>query len=138
MLGENVGICGVKTPMAVCKYDAGRPFRAVGLFFPPEPWLNFHVFQELAPIWTLPRIMTGKDAELHCGSQNDFSSHFMDPGSVDCVPCGFGAKRVLEPSQHIRWALQQIHQHASMQAVLEPKFDASGKVGGFEKSRGVG
>ena len=35
--------CGVETPMAVCKYDAGRPFPAVGPFFPPRPWLNFRV-----------------------------------------------------------------------------------------------
>ena len=133
MLRKRAVDCGVKTPMAVCKYDAGRPFPAVGPFFPPGPWLNFHVIQESAAIWTLPGIMTEKDAELHCGSQDDFSAHFMDSGSDDLVPCGFGAKRGLDPFQHIRRALQQVHPHASMQAVLEPKLDAVAKFSGFEK-----
>ena len=30
--------------------------------------------------------------------------------------------------QHIKWALQQVHPHASMQVVLEPKLDAVAKL----------
>ena len=116
-----------KRPMAVCKYDAGRPFPAVGPFFPPEPWLNFHVFQEPAAIWSPPGIMWAKDAELHCGGQRD-SSVRLDSGSGDFVPCAFGAMRGLDPFQHIEWALQQVHPHASVQAALEPKLDAVAKL----------
>ena len=65
---------------------------------------------------------------MHCGSQDDFSSHFMYFGSVDLVPCGFGAKRGLDLSHHIRWSMQQIHPHASMQAALETKLDAVAKL----------
>ena len=93
--------------------------------------MNFHVIRECAAIWTLPGIITGKDTELHCGSQD---AHFMDSGSDDLVPCGFGAKRGLDPFQHNRWALQQVHRHASMQAVLGTKARCSDKVSGFEKS----
>ena len=57
-----------------------------------------------------------------------FSAHFMDSGSDDLVACGFGAKRGLDPFQHVRWVLQQVHPHASMQAVLEPKLDAVAKL----------
>ena len=70
----------------------------------------------------------GKDAELHCGRQDEFSAHFMDSGSDDLVLCGFGAKRGLDPFQHVRWALQQVRPHASMQSVLEPKLDAVPKL----------
>ena len=38
------------------------------------------------------------------------------------------ANRQLTPFQHIEWALQQIHPHASLQAVLEPKFDVVAKL----------
>ena len=57
-----------------------------------------------------------------------FSAHIMDSGSDDLVPCGFGAKRGLDPLQHVTRALQQVHPHASMQAVLEPKLDAVAKL----------
>ena len=101
-----------KTPMAVYKYDVGRSCLAVGPFFTSELWLNFHVIQESAAVWSLPGIMSVEDAELHCGVPNLM------------ILC----HAWVGPFQSIKWALQQVHPHASMQSVLEPKFDAVAKL----------
>ena len=53
--------------------------------------------------------------------------------------CGRGSARVIpirlcschrgwDPLQHIKWVLQRVHPHASMQAVLEPELDAVAKL----------
>ena len=63
---------------------------------------------------------------LQSGGQDD-SGHLTDSRS-SLVPYGFGAARQLDPFQHIKWALQQVHPHASLKAVLEPKLEAVAKL----------
>ena len=99
---------------------------SVGPFFPPGPWLNFHVIQEPAADLPLLEILSGRSATLQFGGPVD-SGHLTDSGSSP-VPFGFGAARQLDPFQHIEWALQQVHPHASLKAVLEPKLEAVAKL----------
>ena len=103
--------CGENTPMAACDHDAGRPCTS---------------FKSPAADLPLLAVLSGKNVTLQFGGQ-DYFGHLTDSRSSH-VPFGLGAARQLDPFQHIKWALQQVHPHAALKAVLEPKLEAVAKL----------
>ena len=112
--------CGESTPMAACDYDAGRLCPSVGPFFPPGPWLNFHVIQEPAADLPLRAVLLG----LQSGGQDD-SGHLTDSRS-SLVPFGFGAARQLDTFRHKNWALQQVQLVA--EKILQSWMKSAGRL----------